>query len=165
MKRILFLALTLFIAQSAYTQSYFSYAKSINGVWGDWVGSGLRIKGSFSNLYAFRDGHHPSDFIFRLETPGIAILFDQSKEAKAMRKKHLKEDKRFEFDGEMTYYGDYFFKDFINQFPNIYTGATSITDSRWGKVKVKVIVPPFKDKNGIKTINVFYESSALAISF
>lgn len=164
MKRILFLALMLFLAQPGYSQSYFSYAKSINGVWGDWVGSGLRIKGRFSNLYAYRNSEHPSNFIFRLETPDIEKLFDQSKEAKAMRKKHLREDKQYEFDGEMTFYGGYVFRDFINVFPDIYVGATTITDSRWGKEKVKVIIPPFKDKNGIKTINVFYQGYALAIS-
>ncbi len=163
MKRILILVIVLLSAQLIYGQQYFSYTKAINGIWGEWTGSGLQIKGKFSDLLAYRTGDHPSNFIFRLETSGMEKLFDQSKEAKAIRKKHLKENQWYELSGEITFYGTSDFESFINKFPNIYEGATTST-SNGGKVRVKVSIPPFKDKDGINILNILYNNSGLAIS-
>lgn len=165
MKKIALIVLVTFFVQLTFGQkSNVRFNKAINGIWGEWNSSNLQATGKYDDLIVYTSGQHPSNYIFRLEVIGMKTLFSSSKEDKNLRKKHLKEDKAFEFEGEITFYGATTFKDFIKVFPfiNYGEGATS-KPNNGSTAKVTVKIMPFKDKDGIRTYNIWHRDSGLAL--
>lgn len=162
MKKLMLFIIVLCSVQLTFGQRNFTYGKRIDGIWGNWTGSGLVCKGDYKDLFVYRSNDHPSNYIFRLKISGMEKLFSSSKEDKKLRKEHLKENKWYEFEGELYFYGARIYKDFFSSFPNIYLGATS-EPLNGGRVKVNIKVAPFKDKHGIQTYNINYDGLGLGI--
>lgn len=169
-KKTLLLFVFICVIFQGQAQIKFSFAQFINGYWGEWSNSyqyqsynntylvHYYFKGTYTDFIVFKSSNHPSNYIARVaisnEEAVNKILFSTDKTFAQARKKALKENTWYEFDGYIEYYaldGE----SFIKSFPSTVSSADDKHKRKREAVTIRI--HPFKKKPSF--YNIFFKES------
>ena len=158
MKRILTLFVVVLYSIALFPQPTIDLCTCVDGIWSPWKSFYATIYGNYSQISAFREGHHPSEFIWRVTINNFY--------------KPYKATDWLEFSGTMEYYITDEFPNAKSQFLDwrqkgfvVVPWEHNVSKGEMPCVKKtsKAIIKIAPYKKRPKVYNIFFEDVAFAI--